>query len=154
MKPESIETLQSALKSGGASATPPPRAMEKLREKIRRGIEHPRPAPPPTWRERLGWDADSKPVLIYVSLSAVVVCALLGFGLMNSRNAPPPASGDEAAGVAPHLVVRPSGGQMSAPAPAPADGQPGSRPMFVTPSSDRISVRPQPVSVTSSNGLN
>jgi hypothetical protein len=160
MKPESpsLEEMQSALKAGGSHATPTPQAMEKLREKIRRGIENPRPAAPPTWRERLGWDADSKPVLIYVSLSAVAVCALLVFGLVNSRNVKPPAPGDETADLAPHLVARPTGGHLGAPTTTPgAKPEAGPRstaPVLVNSASDRISLRPQPAPITATNARN
>jgi hypothetical protein len=96
--------------------------MDKLREKIRRGIEHPRPAPSPTWRERLGWDADSKPVLLYVSLSAAVVFTILGVGLLNSSKVKPPTPGEENPDIAPHLVVRPSDSQLGAGIRAPGLG--------------------------------
>ena len=159
MKPElpSLQEMQTALKAGGHQATPSPQAMDKLREKIRRGIEHPRPAVAPTWRERLGWDADSKPVLLYVSLFAAAVCAVLGFGLLNSRNVKPPAPGDEDPDIAPHLVVRPSGSQLETGSRRPAVGAGGESaprstvPVLVKPASDRLSARPQPVSLASTN---
>lgn len=91
MKPEdqSDEELQRIL-AMKQREIPSPKFFQGLSGRIADRLHHPGPPPPPTLLQRLGLDFDMKPVLICAS--GIVVCALLVYGILSSRNveAPPP----------------------------------------------------------------
>lgn len=123
----------------------PPRPFFKnLSSAVIDRLQHPEPPPPPTLLQRLGLDFDRKAVL--VCLSAVVVCALLAFGWIQSRNVKPPAPQAGSPGASGSSLMENPSLRPAAPA---ATVPPGTTPASVTPAmanteGDRMNVRPAP----------
>jgi hypothetical protein len=67
---------------------PPTRFFHKLSDNVLQRLQTPEPPCEPTWRQRLGLDFDSKPVL--VCATGVGVCGLLLLGLIASQHVAPP----------------------------------------------------------------
>lgn len=67
---------------------PPPRFFRNFSERVIDRLNTPEPPPPPTLRNRLGLDIDSRPIL--VCGSGVLVCSLLVVGLIASLRLGPP----------------------------------------------------------------
>jgi hypothetical protein len=129
---------------------PPPRFFHRLSEKIIDRLHTPEPPSPPTWRQRMGLDFDTKPVLICVS--GVAVCTLLVCGLISStRVKPPPLPANDSAQNS-SVPVSPIAGQIAQPNLAtPRIVRPEEAPRSVDPaladdpsSPNRFTVRPKP----------
>lgn len=127
---------------------PPPRFFEGMSDKIIDRLHEPEPVVPPSFRQRLGLDFDSRPV--WVCLCGVAVCALLVYGLISARHVesvPPPDLNaiDDAAllvGSASGSNVSPTrpGGRVTRPGelprsidPAPATDSPAASPFMARP---------------------
>src|ERR1043165_9730083 len=89
MKPESSAELQRML-ALKRQERPPQRFFKGLSTAVIDRIQHPEPPAPPTLRQKLGLDFDSKPVLVCVL--GAVVCALPPSPPISPRHvqAPPP----------------------------------------------------------------
>ena len=94
---------------------PPPRFFKGFSDKVIDRLHSPEPPADQTWWQRLGLDIDSKPLL--VCASGIVVCGLLGVGLLASlrveRPKPVPRSPDDQS----QFVVAPPVNVLTAPAP-------------------------------------
>jgi hypothetical protein len=69
---------------------PPTQFFHKLSGNVIQRLQTPEPSTEPTFRQKLGLDFDTKPVL--VCATAVGVCGLLLLGLISSQHVEPPAA--------------------------------------------------------------
>lgn len=110
-------------------------------------IQNPEPPPPPTFWQRLGFDFDTKSVIVCVTGAAV--CGLLAYGLIRSSDvkAPPPKEAQSASGAA--LKDGQPAGQFGAdpstqvPMVKPGESPRSLSPVKIDPAGDRMSVRPR-----------
>jgi hypothetical protein len=95
--------------------SPPPRFFKGFSHKVIDGLHSPERPADKTWWQRIGFDPDNKPVL--VCASGVIVCGLLGFGLIVSlrveRPKVIPGTLDERS----QFVVAPAVNTLAIPAP-------------------------------------
>jgi hypothetical protein len=96
---------------------PPTQFFHNLSDNVLQRLQSPEPPPEPTWRQKLGLDFDSKPVL--VCATGVGVCGLLLLGLIGAQHAEPPAGGAIPDPAAAQLLLAP----VSYPNPAGAASQ-------------------------------
>ena len=118
--PDKMDELQKML-ALKRHETPPPRFFKGFSDQVLNRLHSPEPAGDQTWRQRLGLDIDSKPVLVCVS--GVVVCGLLVVGLIVSLRVNPPKVAPRSPSDTTLFVVAPP-----VPAQQPTVTEPGDRP--------------------------
>ena len=109
--------LQQMLARKRQQPQPSPRFFKDLSSAVIDRIQNPEPPPPRTLLQKLGLDFDSKPLL--VCISGVVVCGLLAYALISSRDVKEPPAAPE---------VDPSQAVQSTPIPGQLDSMPPVKP--------------------------
>ena len=137
MKPESTDQDELQQMLARKREQPAPQFFKGLSSEVLDRIQHPKPPPPPTFRQKFGLDFDSKPVLVCVS--GVVVCGLLAYALVSSRNVqePPPAPATDS--TVPNLSVQSTPGQMDS---MPPVKPPGAKPIETPRPGDPAGINP------------
>lgn len=131
------EKLQEALASLRHQA--PPR---DLHARVRERLAHPEPPPEPTLLQRLGFEVETRPVLI--GLAGVLVAALIVAGILAARHVPPPEkpAADAGGNGLPGHLHPPGMGQSTpplSPGAAPGAKPPFTQPVLATPAGhDRV----------------
>lgn len=122
---------------------PPTQFFQKLSDNVLQRLQTPEPAPEPTWRQKLGLDFDTKPVL--VCATGVGVCGLLLLGLISAQHVEPPAA-DSASPTGASLSLAPYPAGVG-PAPFAPTGNPNSQRRSVDPviAGPGAALKPSPV---------
>lgn len=136
---------------------PPPRFFRGFSDKVIDQLHTPEREAPRTWRQRLSFDADNKPV--WVCASGIVVCGLLGVGLILSLRVERPKTAPGSLDEQSRFVVSPPVNALTTPTPAtliPAGASeipPVGAPVMVSESSPFAPNKPQPVRATISESV-